>query len=155
MTRLHGRTNECLKANPSMSNGSGEAGRLICRSLCSGSAAMLPSHRKRGRSSICSWKNGRPGARENPQRRRRARRQADGNEPSALEPKLNQASWLAGLEAEGTMRFIRSLGEYLHRWIVRYKAALDYVDAGDRRPTEEIEWNGEMIGDLRRRSSDV
>jgi hypothetical protein len=54
------------------------------------------------------------------------------------------------------MRFIRILGEHLHRWIVRYKAALDYADARDRRrPTDEIEWNGEMIGDLRRRSSDA
>src|SRR5262249_43216562 len=40
--------------------------------------------------------------------------------------------------------------EQLKRWIVRYKVALDYADAKERRrPTSEIEWNGEMIGDLR------
>ena len=39
--------------------------------------------------------------------------------------------------------------------IARYKAALDYAEIRERRrPTPELEWNGEMIGDLRRRSSD-
>jgi hypothetical protein len=33
---------------------------------------------------------------------------------------------------------------------------LDYAEIRERRrPTPEIEWNGEMIGDLRRRSSDA
>jgi hypothetical protein len=54
------------------------------------------------------------------------------------------------------MRLVRSLIEHLRRWIVRYRVALDYGDAREqRRPLPEIEWNGEMIGDLRRRSSDV
>jgi hypothetical protein len=54
------------------------------------------------------------------------------------------------------MRLIGSLIERFNRWLARYKAALDYADARDRRrPTPEIEWNGAMIGDLRRRSSDA
>jgi hypothetical protein len=54
------------------------------------------------------------------------------------------------------MRLIVSLIEHLQRWIARYKVALDYPNARDRRrPTSEIEWNGEMIGELRRRSSDT
>ena len=54
------------------------------------------------------------------------------------------------------MRPIGSLLERLQRWIARYKVALDYADARDqRRPAPEIEWNGEMIGELRRRSSDA
>ena len=51
---------------------------------------------------------------------------------------------------------LRSLIEHLQRWIGRYKAAWDYADAREqRRPISEIEWNGEMIGGLRRRSSDA
>ena len=54
------------------------------------------------------------------------------------------------------MRLIGSLIEHLQRWIARYEVALDYAEAKDRRrPTPEIEWNGEMVGDLRRRSSDA
>jgi hypothetical protein len=54
------------------------------------------------------------------------------------------------------MRLIGNLIEHLQRWIVRYKVALDYADANDqRRPTPKKEWNGAMIGDLRRRSSDA
>ena len=54
------------------------------------------------------------------------------------------------------MRLIGSLIEHLQRWIARYEVALDYAEAKDRRrPTLEIEWNGEMVGDLRRRSSDA
>jgi hypothetical protein len=54
------------------------------------------------------------------------------------------------------MRLIGSLIEHLQRWIARYKVALDYADARDRRrPTNGIEWNGEMIGELRRRSLDA
>jgi hypothetical protein len=54
------------------------------------------------------------------------------------------------------MKLIGTLVLYLQRWIARYRAALDYADARDRqRPAREIEWNGEMIGDLRRRSSDA
>jgi hypothetical protein len=54
------------------------------------------------------------------------------------------------------MSLIGSLIEHLQRWIARYKVALEYADdKGLRRPTSEIEWNGEMIGDLRRRSSDA
>jgi len=42
------------------------------------------------------------------------------------------------------------------RRIARYKVALDSADARDRRrSTIEIEWNGEMIGDLRRQSRDA
>ena len=54
------------------------------------------------------------------------------------------------------MRLVRSLIEYLQRWIVRYRVALDYGDAREpRRPIPEIEWNGEMIGDMRRRLPDT
>jgi hypothetical protein len=54
------------------------------------------------------------------------------------------------------MRLIGSLIERLQRWSARYKAALDYADAKNHRPpTPEIERNGAMIGDLRRRSSDA
>ena len=54
------------------------------------------------------------------------------------------------------MRLIGSVIEHLQRWIARYKVALDYADARDRRrPAPEIEWNGEMIGELRRRSLDA
>jgi hypothetical protein len=50
------------------------------------------------------------------------------------------------------MRLVRSLIEHLQRWIVWHKVALDYGDAGEqRRPIPEIEWNGEMIDDMRRR----
>ncbi len=49
------------------------------------------------------------------------------------------------------MRLIGRLIEHLQRRIARYKVALDSADARDRRrSTIEIEWNREMIGDLRR-----
>jgi hypothetical protein len=55
-----------------------------------------------------------------------------------------------------TMRLIGSLIDRLQRWIARYKVTLDYAHARARRePPHEIEWNGAMIGDLRRRSSDA
>jgi hypothetical protein len=54
------------------------------------------------------------------------------------------------------MRLVRSLIEHLQRWIARYKAALDYIDARDRRAlAPEIERNGRTVGDLRRRSFDT
>ena len=54
------------------------------------------------------------------------------------------------------MRLIGRLIEHLQRRIARYKVALDFADARDRRrSTIEIEWNGEMIGDLRRQSPDA
>jgi hypothetical protein len=54
------------------------------------------------------------------------------------------------------MRLVRSLIERLQRWIARYRTALDYADTRNRRqPPSEIEWNGQMIGDLRRRSFDA
>ena len=54
------------------------------------------------------------------------------------------------------MKLIASLIEHLQRWIARDKLVSDYADARERdRPTPEIEWNGAMIGDLRRRSLDV
>jgi hypothetical protein len=63
---------------------------------------------------------------------------------------------LVGGKDGTTMKLIGTLVLYLQRWIARYRAALDYADARDRqRPAREIEWNGEMIGDLRRRSSDA
>jgi len=66
-------------------------------------------------------------------------------------------STMARSQAAVTMRdFVRTLIEQLKHWIARYKVALDYADAKERRrPTSEIEWNGEMIGDLGRRSSDA
>jgi nucleoid DNA-binding protein len=48
-----------------------------------------------------------------------------------------------------------SLIERLQRWISRYKVALNYAARDRRQPTGEIEWNGKMIGELRRRSSDA
>jgi hypothetical protein len=54
------------------------------------------------------------------------------------------------------MEVIGSLIEHLQRWFARYKTELAYADARERRkPTTEIEWNGAMVGDLRRRSSDA
>jgi hypothetical protein len=54
------------------------------------------------------------------------------------------------------VRLVRRLIRYLQRWIARYRAALDYLDARDRRRlAPETEWNGGMIGDLRRRSLDT
>ena len=54
------------------------------------------------------------------------------------------------------MRRLGSLIERLKRWISRYKVALNYAEGKDRRPpTGEIEWNGEMVGELRRRSLDA
>jgi hypothetical protein len=54
------------------------------------------------------------------------------------------------------MRLIGSLIGRLQGRIARYKPGLDYADAKERRrPTPEIEWNGEMIGELGRRSSDA
>jgi hypothetical protein len=51
---------------------------------------------------------------------------------------------------------IGKLFKRLQRWFARYRAELEYAEARDRRPTlAEMEWNGAMIGDLRRRSSDV
>ena len=52
---------------------------------------------------------------------------------------------------------IGKLFERLQRWFARYRAELEYAEARDRRrPTlAEMEWNAAMIGDLRRRSSDV
>jgi hypothetical protein len=32
------------------------------------------------------------------------------------------------------MRLVRSLFDYLQRWIARYQAALDYIDTTDWRP---------------------
>ena len=63
---------------------------------------------------------------------------------------------VGGFEARSPMRRIESLIGQLQRWISRYKVALNYSDTRDRRqPTGEIEWNGKMIGELRRRSSDA
>jgi hypothetical protein len=55
---------------------------------------------------------------------------------------------------EAHMRLIPNLLDRLQRLIARYKVTLDY--ARERRgPTREIEWNGAMVGELRRRSSDA
>jgi hypothetical protein len=63
---------------------------------------------------------------------------------------------VAGVETGTTMRLIESLMEQLRRWTARYKVVLDYADTRERRsPTPEIEWNGAMIGDMRRRSLDA
>jgi hypothetical protein len=54
------------------------------------------------------------------------------------------------------MEVIGSLIERLQRWFARYQAELVYAEARDRRrPIAEMEWNGAMIGDLRRRSLDA
>ena len=54
------------------------------------------------------------------------------------------------------MRLIESLIDRLQRWIARYRVALNYDGARDRRrPAPEIEWNGAMISDVRRRSFDA
>jgi hypothetical protein len=68
----------------------------------------------------------------------------------------DMVSSVGGVETGTTMRLIGSLIEQLKRWIARYKVALDYAEAKERRrSTPEIEWNGEMIGELRRRSLDA
>jgi hypothetical protein len=54
-----------------------------------------------------------------------------------------------------TMRLIGNLTERLNWWIAMYKMALNYEARERRRPSADITWNGQMIGDLRRRSSDV
>ena len=53
------------------------------------------------------------------------------------------------------MKLIGNLIERLNRWIAMYKMALGYEARERRRPSAEIKWNGQMIGDLRRRSSDA
>jgi hypothetical protein len=54
------------------------------------------------------------------------------------------------------MEIIQSVIEHLQRWFARHKAELAHAEARDRRrPAIEMEWNGAMVGDLRRRSSDV
>jgi hypothetical protein len=54
------------------------------------------------------------------------------------------------------MEIIGSLIERVQRWFARYRAELIHAEAGDRRrPIAEMEWNGAMIGDLRRRSLDA
>jgi hypothetical protein len=54
------------------------------------------------------------------------------------------------------MEVIGSLVEHLQRWFARYKTELAYAEARDRRrPPAEIEWNGVMIGEVRRRSLDT
>jgi hypothetical protein len=54
------------------------------------------------------------------------------------------------------MRLIQNLIDRLQRLIMQYKVTLDYAHARERLgSTREIEWNGAMIGDLRRRSSDA
>ena len=70
--------------------------------------------------------------------------------------KLTRYIGEGALEAGRTMRRLGSLIEQLKRWISRYKVALNYAEGKDRRrPTGEIEWNGEIIGELRRRSLDA
>jgi hypothetical protein len=54
------------------------------------------------------------------------------------------------------MESIGSLIERVRRWFARYRAELVYSEARDRRrPIAEMEWNGAMIGDLKRRSLDA
>jgi hypothetical protein len=55
------------------------------------------------------------------------------------------------------MRLIGSLIEHLQRWFARYRIELAQAEASnEQRPSlAEIEWNGAMIGDLRRRSLDA
>jgi hypothetical protein len=54
------------------------------------------------------------------------------------------------------MEVIGSLIERVQQWFARYRAELVYAEARDRRrPITEMEWNGAMIGDLKRRSLDA
>jgi hypothetical protein len=54
------------------------------------------------------------------------------------------------------MELVRSLIERLKDWAARYKAALSYAAAGNRLPpSRKVEWNDEMIGDLRQRPMDT
>jgi len=55
------------------------------------------------------------------------------------------------------MRLIGSFIERLRRWLARYKTELAQAEpSNQQRPLlAEIEWNGAMIGDLRRRSLDA
>jgi hypothetical protein len=74
----------------------------------------------------------------------------DANEPQRRGVKL------LGVKTGTTMRLIESLIEHLRRWTARYRVVLDPADDREqRRSTPEIEWNGAMIGDLRRRSLDA
>ena len=55
------------------------------------------------------------------------------------------------------MRLIGSIIEHLQRWFTRYRTELVHAEARNqhRQSLAEIEWNGAMIGDLRRRSLDA
>jgi hypothetical protein len=67
-------------------------------------------------------------------------------------PKWGEIRWWD--EHETTMSFVGRLIERLQIWIRRYRMALDHAYRNERRrPTPE--WHSTMIGDLRRRSSDV
>ena len=53
------------------------------------------------------------------------------------------------------MRRLERIVRYLQRWVRRYRVVLNYDDTTHRRSIpREIEWNGEMIGELRRHSAD-
>jgi hypothetical protein len=53
------------------------------------------------------------------------------------------------------MRCLEQIVRHLQRWVRRYKVVLNYDDTIHRRSIpREIEWNGEMIGELRRQSAD-
>jgi hypothetical protein len=54
------------------------------------------------------------------------------------------------------MRLIESFIEHLQRWFARYRTLVHAEARNQHRPSlAEIEWNGAMIGDLRRRSLDA
>jgi hypothetical protein len=50
------------------------------------------------------------------------------------------------------MEVLRNFVKQIGRWVMRFRVALDESDARERlRPEREVEWNGEMIGDMKRR----
>jgi hypothetical protein len=55
------------------------------------------------------------------------------------------------------MRLIGSVIRHLQRWFARYKNEVVRSEASNEQlpSLAEIEWNGAMIGDLRRRSLDA
>jgi hypothetical protein len=54
------------------------------------------------------------------------------------------------------MEILRNLVKQIRQSLAGVKMALQDTDTRQRRrPEREVEWNGEMIGDLKRRSSDA
>ena len=70
---------------------------------------------------------------------------------------ISYDKFLSGGHLGNPMRLIGSFIEHLQRWFTRYRTELVHAEARNqyRQSLAEIEWNGAMIGDLRRRSLDA